>query len=86
MVAIGQILDASNGNKSWHADLVVIFIHVVASSQCDLTCISEETRDLLITDSEVMDGTPCVYEDPYNLCIRGNCVVCLCMLSLILVV
>ncbi len=44
------------------------------SMQCRLTCISDKTLDVLGTPYMVTDGTPCSYDEPNNICVRGQCV------------
>ncbi|XP_077998997.1 A disintegrin and metalloproteinase with thrombospondin motifs 3-like [Glandiceps talaboti] len=43
------------------------------SLQCKLTCISEETLDLVVSSYNVKDGTRCSYDDPSNICVQGQC-------------
>ncbi|ELT99747.1 hypothetical protein CAPTEDRAFT_133510, partial [Capitella teleta] len=40
---------------------------------CKLTCISEETGHVFISDSHVVDGTLCSYDNPHHICIKGEC-------------
>ncbi|XP_072051171.1 A disintegrin and metalloproteinase with thrombospondin motifs 3-like isoform X2 [Amphiura filiformis] len=44
------------------------------SLSCRLTCISEETRDVVMTEYNVADGTPCSYDDHESVCIQGECI------------
>ncbi|XP_017773383.1 PREDICTED: A disintegrin and metalloproteinase with thrombospondin motifs 3-like [Nicrophorus vespilloides] len=41
--------------------------------KCKLICASKETGDLYITGENLIDGTPCSYENKSNICIQGTC-------------
>lgn len=41
--------------------------------KCKLICISQNSRELFITDEDLIDGTPCSYENSTNICIQGTC-------------
>ncbi|XP_071829579.1 A disintegrin and metalloproteinase with thrombospondin motifs 3-like isoform X3 [Apostichopus japonicus] len=44
------------------------------TQQCKLTCMSETTKDVVVSSYNVIDGTPCNYEDKDHICIQGECV------------
>ena len=59
-----------------HSHFINVYIplyNVIVTGACQLTCISEETRDILVTETEVTDGTFCSYELPNHICIKGKC-------------
>lgn len=41
--------------------------------KCKLICISHSSRELFVTDENLIDGTPCSYENSTNICIQGIC-------------
>lgn len=42
--------------------------------QCKLTCISNDTKQIMtFDDMQLEDGTPCTYENPNNICVKGEC-------------
>lgn len=41
--------------------------------KCKLICISQNSRELFVTDENLIDGTPCSYENSTNICIQGIC-------------
>ncbi|XP_018568687.1 A disintegrin and metalloproteinase with thrombospondin motifs 3 [Anoplophora glabripennis] len=41
--------------------------------KCKFICISAERKELFVTDENLIDGTPCSYEDPDNICVQGKC-------------
>nr|XP_022919274.1 A disintegrin and metalloproteinase with thrombospondin motifs 2-like [Onthophagus taurus] len=43
------------------------------NSKCKLICISKETRELFITEENLIDGTLCSYESSTEICIQGIC-------------
>jgi len=43
--------------------------------KCELYCVSKKTQDVVSMGDFVADGTPCSYDDPHGICIRGECVV-----------
>ncbi|KAJ8318392.1 hypothetical protein KUTeg_003483 [Tegillarca granosa] len=44
------------------------------SKRCKLTCISNETKEIAtVDDIPVDDGTPCSYEHPNHICVKGEC-------------
>ncbi|KAF5303503.1 hypothetical protein FQR65_LT08202 [Abscondita terminalis] len=44
-----------------------------AEMKCQLICMSKETRELFVTGENLIDGTPCSYENSSDICIQGNC-------------
>lgn len=47
-----------------------VYVHVAVDLKCKLICSSQETRELHITDENLIDGTPCSYENSSNICIQ----------------
>lgn len=44
-----------------------------ASETCKLTCISQETRKVFVSDLNVIDGTFCSYDQSNQVCVKGVC-------------
>lgn len=44
------------------------------TQQCKLTCMSENSGDVVVSTYNVTDGTSCNYEDKDSICIQGECV------------
>ncbi|KAK4883298.1 hypothetical protein RN001_006617 [Aquatica leii] len=44
-----------------------------AEMKCQLICMSKETRELFVTGENLIDGTPCSYENSSDICIQGTC-------------
>lgn len=42
--------------------------------KCRLACYNAETKEHVMTTDNVIDGTPCSYEHPSNICVQGTCV------------
>lgn len=42
-------------------------------------CQSKETGDVAYMKQLVHDGTRCSYKDAYDICVRGECVVRMCL-------
>lgn len=38
--------------------------------KCQLICMSKETRELFVTGENLIDGTPCSYENSSDICIQ----------------
>ena len=49
------------------------FLRRAESSLCKLTCIAAETRQVVQSNENVIDGTACSYEDPHGVCVQGRC-------------
>ncbi|XP_038155069.1 A disintegrin and metalloproteinase with thrombospondin motifs 2-like isoform X2 [Cyprinodon tularosa] len=47
--------------------------HPDPKKRCHLYCQSKETRDVVLMEKLVLDGTRCSYKDPHNVCVRGEC-------------
>ncbi|KAJ8983287.1 hypothetical protein NQ317_010537 [Molorchus minor] len=46
--------------------------------KCKYICVSAERKELHIADENLIDGTPCSYENPDNICVQGKCQVVGC--------
>ncbi|XP_071953298.1 A disintegrin and metalloproteinase with thrombospondin motifs 3-like [Antedon mediterranea] len=44
------------------------------SLSCKLSCVSLNTKSVVVTDQNVIDGVACSYENPHGICIEGRCV------------
>lgn len=42
--------------------------------RCKLSCFNRIKQSYYTTPENVLDGTPCSYEHPSNLCVQGKCV------------
>lgn len=40
---------------------------------CKLSCVSEQTKDIMVSEHNVVDGTFCSYDRPHDICIKGRC-------------
>ncbi|XP_014847654.1 PREDICTED: A disintegrin and metalloproteinase with thrombospondin motifs 2-like isoform X2 [Poecilia mexicana] len=47
--------------------------HPDPNKRCHLYCQSKETRDVVLMEKLVLDGTLCSYKDPHSVCVRGEC-------------
>lgn len=47
--------------------------------KCELSCKSKETGEVVFMNQVMHDGTRCSYSDPFSVCARGECLVCLCV-------
>ncbi|XP_017162675.1 flocculation protein FLO11-like isoform X5 [Poecilia reticulata] len=47
--------------------------HPDSNKRCHLYCQSKETRDVVLMEKLVLDGTLCSYKDPHSVCVRGEC-------------
>lgn len=45
--------------------------------KCELSCKSKETGEVVFMNQVMHDGTHCSYSDPFSICARGECLVCL---------
>lgn len=45
--------------------------------KCELSCKSKETGEVVFMNQVMHDGTRCSYSDPFSVCARGECLVCL---------
>ncbi|KAG9346797.1 hypothetical protein JZ751_007116, partial [Albula glossodonta] len=50
------------------------FEHTEPKERCHLYCQSKETGDVVDMQRLTHDGTRCSYQDPYSVCVRGDCV------------
>ncbi|XP_030754614.1 A disintegrin and metalloproteinase with thrombospondin motifs 2-like isoform X1 [Sitophilus oryzae] len=41
--------------------------------KCKFSCISDERKEIFMTNENLPDGTPCSYENQDNLCVQGVC-------------
>ena len=41
--------------------------------KCQLACLNKNTQEIILTKDNVIDGTPCSYDHPSNICIQGKC-------------
>ncbi|XP_018318532.1 A disintegrin and metalloproteinase with thrombospondin motifs 2 isoform X2 [Agrilus planipennis] len=41
--------------------------------KCQLICLGKETRELFVTGENLLDGTPCSYDNGSDICIQGLC-------------
>ena len=41
--------------------------------KCQLACYNTNSGEHMLTDYNVIDGTPCTYDHPSNICIQGKC-------------
>ncbi|KAJ8939578.1 hypothetical protein NQ314_011073 [Rhamnusium bicolor] len=41
--------------------------------KCKYICVNAERKELFITEENLIDGTPCSYEDHDNICVQGKC-------------
>ncbi|KAL5018314.1 hypothetical protein ScPMuIL_004036, partial [Solemya velum] len=48
------------------------------SNLCELTCVSDYNGEVVDMEIDVLDGTPCSYDEPDNICLQGTCVVVGC--------
>lgn len=53
---------------------VVVFSE---ARKCELSCKSKETGEVVFMNQVMHDGTRCSYSDPFSVCARGECLVCL---------
>lgn len=49
--------------------------------KCELSCKSKETGEVVFMNQVMHDGTRCSYSDPFSVCARGECLVCLLSFS-----
>ena len=42
--------------------------------KCKLNCFSRDTREYYQTGENVIDGTPCSYDNPSDVCVQGKCI------------
>lgn len=49
------------------------YVCFLANKRCHLYCQSKETRDVVLMEKLVLDGTLCSYKDPHSVCVRGEC-------------
>ena len=48
--------------------------HSEPEYKCKLNCFSRDTREYYQTGENVIDGTPCSYDNPSNVCVQGKCI------------
>ena len=48
--------------------------HSDPSYQCKLNCFSREAKEYYQTGENVIDGTPCTYDNPTDVCVQGKCI------------
>ena len=48
--------------------------HSEPEYKCKLNCFSRDTREYYQTGENVIDGTPCSYDNPSDVCVQGNCI------------
>ncbi|KAJ8962090.1 hypothetical protein NQ318_018044 [Aromia moschata] len=48
------------------------------NKKCKYICVNAENKELYVTGENLMDGTPCSYEDADNICVQGKCQVVGC--------
>ncbi|XP_015839228.1 A disintegrin and metalloproteinase with thrombospondin motifs 2 isoform X1 [Tribolium castaneum] len=66
-----KLLDLSGtraGNMTW-----LPYESEDLDKKCKLICISENTKELFESSENLIDGTPCSYENSDNICIQGVC-------------
>ena len=42
--------------------------------KCKLNCFSRDTWEYYQTGENVIDGTPCSYDNPTDVCVQGKCI------------
>ncbi|XP_034740073.1 A disintegrin and metalloproteinase with thrombospondin motifs 2-like isoform X2 [Etheostoma cragini] len=47
--------------------------HKDPEKRCHLYCQSKETRNVVLIQEMVLDGTRCSYKDPHSVCVQGEC-------------
>lgn len=50
------------------------FEHNDYDHKCKLACFNRFTKEYLNTGENVIDGTPCSYDHPSNICVQGQCI------------
>ena len=48
--------------------------HSEPEYKCKLNCYSRDTREYYQTGENVIDGTPCSYDNPSDVCVQGKCI------------
>ena len=48
--------------------------HSEPEYKCKLNCFSRDTREYYQTGENVIDGTPCSYDNPSDVCVQGKCI------------
>nr|XP_023012817.1 A disintegrin and metalloproteinase with thrombospondin motifs 2-like [Leptinotarsa decemlineata] len=43
------------------------------AKKCKFICVNAERKELYISDENLIDGTPCSYENQDNICVQGAC-------------
>lgn len=66
-------MKAMNVKQPSTHSLCVVNNFLVDDMKCKLICIRQNSRELYVTDENLIDGTPCSYENTTNICIQGVC-------------
>ena len=61
--------DSTHKSQEW-----LPYEHEDFKYKCRLACYNTKTKEHVMTDDHVIDGTPCSYDHPSNICIQGTCV------------
>ena len=48
--------------------------HSEPEYKCKLNCFSRDTKEYYQTGENVIDGTPCSYDNPTDVCVQGKCI------------
>lgn len=56
-----------------HSNHWLPYEHPDPNKRCYLHCQSKETRNVVLMDKRVLDGTRCSYKDPHSVCVDGEC-------------
>lgn len=54
-----------------------VFFAFSEGRKCELSCKSKESGEVVFMNQVMHDGTRCSYSDPFSVCARGECLVCL---------
>lgn len=75
-----SLLDSEDTWMNRGVDVDFVYVCVFAEARkCELSCKSKETGEVVFMNQVMHDGTRCSYSDPFSVCTRGECLVCLNM-------
>eukprot|EP00095_Tigriopus_kingsejongensis_P002760 maker-scaffold1543_size36305-snap-gene-0.8 protein:Tk02760 transcript:maker-scaffold1543_size36305-snap-gene-0.8-mRNA-1 annotation:"hypothetical protein D910_03831" len=69
LITLNTGAQASRSDQTWFP-----FEHDLAAHKCQLTCYNREDQEYYQTGENVIDGTPCSYDEPSDICIQGECI------------
>lgn len=57
---------------------------LLEARKCELSCKSKETGEVVFMNQVMHDGTRCSYSEPFSVCARGECLVSLMKMTILM--